>query len=239
MEVRHLKVLQDGPTAERLLMGDHDTRIDVVVVAHGPEPLLDDCLTAILSSTAVSPRILLVNNGCTNPVMRTAGTRPGVEVISTETNLGFAGGVMAASTGLEGEHLALINSDAIVEPDCLRLLAAALEDVYVGIVMPMILRRSDGRVNSAGNPLHVLGFSWAGQNGTLAGPTTSQGITVASERRSCCHDGRGDDSEGSHASSSSTTRTSTSVSRAIRPTCASSSNQQRPFTTTTAGAATR
>jgi len=144
VEAGNLEVLRVGLAAERLLMRGHPPRIDVIVVAHGPKPLLDDCMTAILSSAAISPRILLIDNGCAHPVMRTAGTQPDVE------------------------------------PDCLRLLAAALEDEHVGIVMPMILRRSDGRVNSAGNPLHVLGFSWAGQNGTLAGPTTSQGITVAS-----------------------------------------------------------
>lgn len=35
----------------------------------------------------------------------------------------------------------------------------------MGLAMPMILRRSDGRINTAGNPLHLLGFSWAGSNG--------------------------------------------------------------------------
>jgi len=161
-------------------MSGDDTRVDAILVAYGPEPLLGDCLAAILSSDAVSPRVLLVDNGCTNPVIRSAATRPDVEVITTGTNLGFAGGVMEASARLEGTHVALVNSDAILEPGCLRRLATTLEDQRIGIVMPMILRRSDGRINSAGNPLHVLGFSWAGQNGMSTRHATGQDVAVAS-----------------------------------------------------------
>ncbi len=161
-------------------MSGGDTRVDVILVAYGPEPLLGACLNAILSSFGVSPRILLVDNGCTNPVIESVATRPDIKVVTMGTNVGFAGGVMEASTRLEGTHVALVNSDAILEPDCLRRLAATLVDERIGIAMPMILRRSDGRINSAGNPLHVLGYSWAGKNGMLAGLATGQDVAVAS-----------------------------------------------------------
>lgn len=154
--------------------------IDVVVVAFGSEPLLEECISAILHSTGLVSRVLLVDNGCTNPYLRHLEQNKNVVILRSGKNLGFAGGVMAAAARLTSEHIALVNSDAIVAPNALALLARAVADPSIGIAMPLVLRRQDHRVNSSGNPLHILGFSWAGMNGAPADSIRGGPVAVAS-----------------------------------------------------------
>lgn len=154
--------------------------VDVIVVAFGAEPLLQECIMSILSSEGVRVRVLLVDNGCSNPALSDLSDDPNVVILPTKKNVGFAGGVSEAAAQATGSHLALVNSDAVVEPLTLHRLTLSLRDPRVGIVMPLIIRRDDGSINSAGNPLHVLGYSWAGGNGQDPTHVRSGPIPVAS-----------------------------------------------------------
>ena len=157
--------------------------IHVVIVIHGDEPLLDACLASVLRSDGVDVRLVIVDNGCSRPDLEQLTDDPRIDVVRMPTNVGFAAGVNAGARRVNSGALALINSDVVVAPDVLARLADRLEDSTVGIVMPLVLRREDGRINSAGNPLHLLGYSWAGGNGSAAADVTEQGsreITVAS-----------------------------------------------------------
>ncbi len=156
------------------------TDFDVIVVAYGAEPLLGRCVRSVLESQDVSVRILLVDNGCTNPDAEQLCSDPSIERLLSPTNLGFAGGVMAADPHLLADHVALVNSDVLLGPEVLARLKRSLEDPEVGIVSPLILRIDDGRVNSAGNPLHLLGYSWAGCNGAHPDTISPASVAVAS-----------------------------------------------------------
>ena len=74
-------------------------------------------------------------------------------------NLGFTGGVDLGVSRLATTYLALVNSDAVVEPAALGRLVAAATEPGTGIVSGSIRLAQDPRVmNSAGNPLHFLGL---------------------------------------------------------------------------------
>lgn len=154
-------------------------RFDAIVVAYGSEPLLEECVVALLASTSVQVRVIVVDNGCTHPVVARLKQLPGVEWLHSPRNIGFAGGVNSAEPLMRHEFVALINSDVIVGPEVLFCLSQALKDECVGLAMPMVLRRSDGRINTAGNPLHLLGFSWAGSNGEDAKNFTQPALVPA------------------------------------------------------------
>lgn len=166
-------VSASGTAAER-------PTFDVIVVAFGPEPLLERCVRSVLTSDGVIVRVLLVDNGCTNPVLERLSEDPDVELLRLPQNAGFSGGVMAASARLRADHVALLNSDATIEPEVLRGLAQVLSDPSIGIAMPLLLRVADGRINSAGNPLHLMGFSWAGQDGEEVGSARSGDVACVS-----------------------------------------------------------
>ena len=67
------------------------------------------------------------------------------------------------------ELVALVNSDAVVAPGALACLAEALEDEEVGLATSSLrLHEHPELMNSAGNPIHYLGLSWAGAMGEPA-----------------------------------------------------------------------
>jgi GT2 family glycosyltransferase len=136
--------------------------VDVVVVAFGPEPELERSLSSVLESQGVQVRIAVVDNGCTHPDLARLTDHPQVTLVRPARNVGFAGGCNAGAAALDGQYLALVNSDAFVDPEAL---AALIGGLGTGVGMTtacVLLADQPDRVNSAGNPVHYAGASWAG-----------------------------------------------------------------------------
>lgn len=137
--------------------------VGVVVLAWQEEPWLAECLDAILASTGVEVSVVLVDNGCIRDDLDALVARPRITLIRPGENTGFAGGCNLGATQVNAEFLALVNSDCIVAPDALCQLAAEARHAGIGPVMASVrLAPSPQLINSAGNPVHVLGVSWAG-----------------------------------------------------------------------------
>jgi len=144
-------------------------RVTVVVLAYGPEPDLAASVASILSSRDVDVDLVLVDNGCTSSAVDDLQADPRVVVLRPADNLGFAGGVNHGARRATGEFLALVNSDAEVEPTALAELVAVASRPEVGIASGSIrLADQPHLLNSAGNPVHVVGLSWAGAFGEPA-----------------------------------------------------------------------
>jgi GT2 family glycosyltransferase len=138
-------------------------KVGVVVLAYGAEPVLDVALRALHGSRDVDVALVLVDNGCDRTDLEALRDELGFDLVRPSTNLGFTGGVELGVTRLVAPYIALINSDAVVEPDALARLVAAASVPGTGIVSGSIrLARDPSVMNSAGNPLHFLGLSWAG-----------------------------------------------------------------------------
>lgn len=153
---------QDRPSAQTT----------VIVLAYGDEPYLADVVDAVLASTGVRLDLVVVDNGCTSDAVRDLPDVPQLTVLRPDRNLGFTGGVNLAAAHVSTPTITLLNSDAVVRPDTVALLVGTLQDdPSIGIAGSLIVLADDpATVNSAGNPLHVLGLSWAGSMGE---PTTS------------------------------------------------------------------
>ena len=150
--------------------------VGVVVLAWRDEPYLRECVAAVLASTGVDVRLVVVDNGC-----RPEDLPTDVEVLRPGRNTGFAGGCNLGAAALEAEFLALVNSDCVIAPDALALLAAEAARPGVGPVMASIrLAEPPGLLNSAGNPVHLIGLSWAGGLGTPETRTAPYDVTGAS-----------------------------------------------------------
>ena len=165
-------------------------RVTAVVLAYGREPHLRDCIDALLASRDVDLDIVLVDNGA-NPVsMDLVRARPRVQVVVPRSNLGYAGGCNLGGHIASAPVLAFVNSDALVDPHCLAALADSVAEPRVGLAAASVrLADNPGVLNSAGNPVHFLGFSWAGSYGEPAdlhrtpGPVASvSGATFAVRR---------------------------------------------------------
>jgi GT2 family glycosyltransferase len=137
--------------------------VSVVVLAYLDEPWVERCVASLLASRGARVDVVLVDNGCTTgAVERLTGT-DGVTVVRPPENLGFAGGCNAGAERATGDFLGLVNADAVVEPDALARLAAVAARPDVGIASGSIrLADRPHLLNSCGNPLQILGLSWAG-----------------------------------------------------------------------------
>lgn len=144
-------------------------RVGVVMLAYGAEPVIDEAIEAVLRSRGVSVSLVVVDNGCDRADLEDLCSRPAVRLVRPATNLGFTGGVNLGARHACEPYLALVNSDAIVDPDALARLAAVAARPEVGIASGSIRLASDpATMNSAGNPVHVLGLCWAGGLGEPA-----------------------------------------------------------------------
>ncbi len=143
------------------------TRVRVVVLCWNNQDVLPRCVEHLLATQwpVGELEIVVVDNGSQDgSVDHWTERYPDVRLIPTGRNLGFAAGV---NTGLrdlgEVEAMALVNSDAFVDPGWLSPLAEALNaDSAIGAASPKILFTTpdpDGlaRINNAGNE---IGSTW-------------------------------------------------------------------------------
>jgi len=134
----------------------------VVTVAYGAEPWLERSVTSSLESLDEVVEVVLVDNGCTDGAVDRLEQVPGVRVLRPNDNTGFAGGCELGVGAAQGQVLAFINPDAVVEPGCLHALAEEVRS-GAGIATASVrLAEHPDRLNSAGNVVHFLGLSWSG-----------------------------------------------------------------------------
>lgn len=153
----------------------------VVVLAWQDEPYLVECVGSILTSVDVNVRLVLVDNGCTPEHLAAVPPDDRIEILRPGRNTGFAGGCNLGVDALDTEFVALVNSDCVLRPNTLSLLAAEAAQAGVGPVMAGIrLAEPPHLVNSAGNPVHLIGLSWAGGMDTVETRTEPYDVTGAS-----------------------------------------------------------
>lgn len=119
-------------------------RVRVVVVNYNGGELTLECLRRLRGTDWPSAQlgIVLVDNASTDDVVATAQDEmPEVDIITSDRNLGFAGGCNLALRDLEDvEYVALVNSDVLVEPGWLAPLARAFRrNPTLGAAVPKIL----------------------------------------------------------------------------------------------------
>jgi hypothetical protein len=158
-------------------------RVAVVVVAHDHAHCLAECVRALERASAEVPfRLIVVDNASTDggaDLVREellsadgAATAGGVPclLLTSERNLGFAGGNNLAVEAAERDGVELVyflNPDTEADPSFLpEALAVLHEDPSIGIVQSLLLRHPEtDRVNSWGNELQFLGFGHVGGDG--------------------------------------------------------------------------
>jgi hypothetical protein len=147
--------------------------VSVVVVNYNGAEALERCLRALLEDTGNPTReILVVDNassdGSAAVAERIAAQHDSLRLLRSDTNRGYAGAVNLALSEAEGEYLAVLNMDVVVNDGWLEPLVRFLEETPdAGAACPLIMLESDpGRINAAGQNVHPtgLGFNrWLGK----------------------------------------------------------------------------
>jgi GT2 family glycosyltransferase len=144
----------------------------VVIVNYEGRGRLGRCLHAVLDTPSrCTSEIIVVDNASGDDSWREAAAHDGVQLIRNSENAGFGRACNQAAAVARGRHLVFLNFDCEPEPGWLdALVACADDDPGVGAAQAVVLH-PDGTVNTAGNRLHYLGFSWAPNGGAPpAGP---------------------------------------------------------------------
>lgn len=128
-----------------------DCRLTCIVVNRNTARLLVDCLVHIYASHLPDPpQVIVIDNGSTDDsVERVKRTYPDVRVIEAGRNLGFAAANDRAAKEAHGRFLLLVNTDAMLQPDCAaRLLQLMEDDSSLGMVGPQLLN-ADGTAQTS------------------------------------------------------------------------------------------
>jgi GT2 family glycosyltransferase len=98
--------------------------VTAVVPTVGRSPLLAACLAALRAQRGAGETEILVVDQADSPVALPAGLAD--RVLRPGRNLGFAGGTNLGIAAARGAFVATVNDDALVAPDWLAILTAAL-----------------------------------------------------------------------------------------------------------------
>lgn len=154
--------------------------VTVVVVVYGDEPVLPDCLDAILASTGVDVELVVVENGGSEATIAEYEARGRVRVVRPGRNSGFAEGCNLGVQAGSSPFVALVNPDAVVASDALHHLIAVASREDVGIATASVrLADRPELLNSAGTELTFLGLSWAGHFEEPAAAFTDERFVAA------------------------------------------------------------
>jgi O-antigen biosynthesis protein len=136
-------------------------QVSVLIVEYASRALLPQCLAALESSSLSADEfeIIVLDNASPTPVADLALRFPRVRFLTSRRNLGFAGGNLLASHYARGEHLALINPDALASPDWLAKIIRPLSDPGVGVVGSKLLHLGTTVLQHAGGVLFPNGRS--------------------------------------------------------------------------------
>jgi GT2 family glycosyltransferase len=166
--------------------------VSLVIVDYNAGDVLLRCLEAVAFQTFLPSRLLLLNNAGMDGSFEKArafvasnSTLAGMtEILSNEKNLGFAAANNAAAARCDTEFLALLNPDAVPEPDWLeKLVAAAKRHPHAAsFASRQMLDVERGLVDGLGDVYHPIGICWRRRHGKVLRPSD----LVETETASAC-----------------------------------------------------
>lgn len=126
--------------------------VSVIIVNWNGVKLIASCLEALQAQTYHAMEIILVDNGSTDGSAEFVRQYfPGVTLIQSESNLGFSGGNNLGLKYAHGDHIALLNNDAVPTKKWLEYLVNGIEEENVGICASNILVFGTDFIDSAGD----------------------------------------------------------------------------------------
>jgi GT2 family glycosyltransferase len=143
-------------------------RVSVIIVNWHAEDLVGEALAALDRQTRSPDRVILVDNGSGKPLPLARYTRGPVLVLSMPENVGFAAANNAAARReTDAEWLALLNPDALPEPDWLASLmeAAAAHPECQFFGSTQLTGQNGTVIDGLGDIYHVSGAAWRGGHG--------------------------------------------------------------------------
>lgn len=134
--------------------------VSIIIVNYNGAEVLKDCLDSLQAVTYPSLEVVVVDNASTDNSLAVLAQFPGIKVLQSGRNLGFAGGNNLGLTACAGKFILLLNSDTIVTPEFLQpMVGYLLQNPQVGIVQcKMFLGKQGLALDVCGSFLTAFGF---------------------------------------------------------------------------------
>jgi GT2 family glycosyltransferase/glycosyltransferase involved in cell wall biosynthesis len=155
-DVQQTRAMYEAALASKPMRTGTSSRIAAVVLNYQTPDDTRLAVGSLLASRRALDDIIVIDNGDGGDCARALGDfGPAVSVISAGGNLGFSGGMnlgIREALRRGAGAVLLVNSDAVLPPDCVGILERSLrEGERRGIVGPILRSRADpGLVESAG-----------------------------------------------------------------------------------------
>ena len=132
--------------------------VAVLVLNYNGEPFIEACLKSVLAQDHDLREVLVIDNGSTDRSAEIVKRDfPGVRLLETGANLGFAAGMNLGIDRTDAELLLLLNTDVVLAPAFVRGLVDALADRSdVGSAAGKVYRLGEGSGTIIDTTGHVI-----------------------------------------------------------------------------------
>ena len=142
-------------------------RISFVIVSWNSVGELGRTLPALVPQLREDDELIVADNGSEDGTPGLiAELAPDARVVPMGGNRGFSAAVNEGAKEAAGDLLVVLNPDAVPQPGFREAIVAPMSGRRWGAWMPLVTAKGGSEVNTAGNPVHFTGFSWAGRHGS-------------------------------------------------------------------------
>ena len=148
-------------------MNKKEDLVSIIILNYNAGKLLLNCVESIKKSNYKNIEIIVVDNvSSDNSHVKCKEKYQEVKLIQNKENFGYCGGNNIGIKHATGEFVIILNPDTIVQPDCIRELVSAYQEIGEGLFQPKILSLNEENIiQSTGNMIHIFGFGFARDKG--------------------------------------------------------------------------
>ena len=141
--------------------------VSIIILNYNAGDLLIDCVSSILKSHHKNFEIILVDNiSKDNSHKKCKEKFPSINLIENSENLGYCEGNNVGLREAQGQFIAVLNPDTIVDPYWLDELLKAYQTNGEGLYQPKFLATTDhSMLLSTGNMIQIFGFGYSRSKG--------------------------------------------------------------------------
>ncbi|MGY6661829.1 MAG: glycosyltransferase family 2 protein [Glycocaulis sp.] len=141
--------------------------VTILIVAYESAQHWEQLKAALAAQSLRPARILVLENGSQTGKLTPADMPDGIELVVSDTNLGFAGGNNRVAAMADTRWLVLLNPDAFPAPDWLEQLMAATQRYPHASLFGSTQRAygHEGVLDGAGDVWHITGIPYRGAYG--------------------------------------------------------------------------
>lgn len=156
--------------------------VTVIIVNWNGGALLAQCIEALRVQTLQPRAVLLVDNASTDGSLTSLPEWERLRILRMDSNLGFAAGNNRAMACCDTEYIALLNPDALAEPDWLQqlLVAAKAHPTAAAFGSRQLSFENPALLDGTGDCYHISGLAWRAHHGQPQNASHLQGCEIFS-----------------------------------------------------------